>query len=71
MPILKNVIYVLIGVRMKAIYNKSKNYKEAEQKEILQNINMMSEQRQLATHELRIRVYGKNVLDVRDYYIYK
>lgn len=56
---------------MERIYNKSKNFKEAEQKEILQNINMTSEQRQLAASELRIRVFGKNVLDVRDYYRYK
>lgn len=66
------MIYDLfIGVKMERIYNKSKNFKEAEQKEILQNINMTSEQRQLAASELRIRVFGKNVLDVRDYYRYK
>lgn len=51
---------------MERICNKSKNYKEAEEWDIEQQLNMTSEERQAAAKELRERVYGPNPKDVKD-----
>jgi len=53
---------------MKRICTKSKNFKEAELKDILQHIKMTPEQRQQVAFELRMRVFGENVQDIRDYH---
>jgi hypothetical protein len=50
---------------MKRIVNKSKNHKEAEEWDIIQQINMTPEERQQAAKELKIRVYGNNVKSMR------
>ena len=51
---------------MKRIFKKSKNYREAEEWDILQHIRMTSEERQEAAAELRRRVYGTKRPDVRE-----
>ncbi len=53
---------------MKRVSNIANNFKEAEKWDILQNIQMRPEQRQKIAKVLRQRVYGKNTLDVREYY---
>lgn len=50
---------------MKPVYHKAKNFKEAEEWDILQNLRMSVEERQSASKELRIRVYGEKTIDVR------
>ncbi|MFC1822573.1 hypothetical protein ACFL9T_07685 [Thermodesulfobacteriota bacterium] len=50
---------------MERIVNKSHNFKEAEEWDILQHIQMSPEERQKAAEELRKRVYGKNAPDIR------
>lgn len=50
---------------MKRVLKKSRSFKEAEQWDILQNVQMTPEQRQEAATELRKRIYGKNAPDVR------
>jgi hypothetical protein len=51
---------------MEPIVHKSKNFKEAEDYDILQHTQMSSSQRQAAAKKLRERHYGKNPPDVRD-----
>jgi hypothetical protein len=51
---------------IKRVVHKAKNFQEAEEWDILQNIRMTPEERQAAAKELRIRFYGENVPDVRD-----
>lgn len=53
---------------MKRIVNKAKNFIEAEDWDIKQNIRISSKERQNIARRLKERVYGKDVLDVRDYY---
>ena len=53
-------------IMIKRVVHKAKNFQEAEEWDILQNIRMTPEERQAAAKELRIRFYGKNVPDVRD-----
>jgi len=53
---------------MKRVSNIANNFKEAEKWDILQNSQMTPEQRQKIAKVLRQRVYGKNTLDVREYY---
>jgi hypothetical protein len=48
------------------IFHKSKNFKEAEDWDIQQQISMSPEERQMVAKELRERVFGKNTLDVRE-----
>ena len=48
--------------------NKSKNFREAEKWDILQQIRMTPEERQEVAAELRKRVYGSDVPDVREVY---
>jgi hypothetical protein len=51
---------------IKRVVHKAKNFQEAEEWDILQNIRMTPEERQAAAKELKIRFYGENVPDVRD-----
>jgi len=51
---------------MKRIVNKSKDFKDAENYDILQHISMTPEERQKIASKLKIRVYGKKCLDVRE-----
>ena len=50
---------------MNRTFHKSKNFKEAEEWDILQHIRMTPEQRQNAAAKLQKKVYGINVPDVR------
>ncbi len=52
-------------VIMKRIYHKAKNFKDAENWDILQQINMTPENRQRAAEELRKRVYGVKTIDLK------
>ena len=47
------------------IFHKAKNYKEAEEWDIQQQIKMSHEERQMVSKVLRERVYGKDTVDVR------
>jgi hypothetical protein len=51
---------------MKRVFQKSRNFKQAEEWDILQHVRMTPEQRQKAAEQLRNRVYGKDVPDVRE-----
>jgi hypothetical protein len=51
---------------MKRIVNKSKDFKDAENYDILQHISMTPEERQKIAWKLKVRVYGKKCLDVRE-----
>ena len=51
---------------MKRVYNKAKDYKEAEEWDILQNLRMSVEERQSVAKQLRVRVYGEKTIDVRE-----
>jgi hypothetical protein len=51
---------------MKRIYHKAKNFKDAENWDILQHLQMTTEERQDVAKELRERVYGKKTIDVRE-----
>ena len=53
---------------MKKVIHKSKNFKEAEEWDILQHIRMTPEERQYVAAELRKRVYGEKSPDVREVY---
>lgn len=48
------------------IFQKSKNFQEAEKYDIKQHTQMSSSERQAAVKKLRERYFGKNVPDVRD-----
>ncbi len=50
----------------KIIFNISKNFKEAEEWDIKQNISMTPEERIKAAKELEICFYGKKTVDVRE-----
>ena len=51
---------------MKRIFNKAKDFKEAEEWDIEQQLRMTPEERQGAAKVLRERVYGRNTEDVKD-----
>lgn len=51
---------------MERIVNKSNSFKEAEEWDILQHIQMSPEERQKAAEELRKRIYGKDAPDIRE-----
>jgi hypothetical protein len=51
---------------MERIFKKAKNYKEAQEWDVEQNLRMTPEQRQDVSKELRERVYGKETVDIRD-----
>ncbi len=50
---------------MERVFQRSRNFKQAEEWDILQHIRMTPEQRQEASEQLRDRVYGKHAPDVR------
>ena len=50
---------------MERVFQRSKNFEQAEEWDILQHVRMTSEQRQEAAKQLRDRVYGKRAPDVR------
>jgi hypothetical protein len=54
------------GFNMKRVFKKSKDFKEAEQWDIHQNVRLTPEQRQKAAAELRKRVYGKKIPAIRE-----
>jgi hypothetical protein len=62
------IIETFAGVKkeMKKVVHKAKNFKEAEEWDILQQINMTPEERQNIALELRRRVYGKKSPDLRE-----
>jgi hypothetical protein len=51
---------------MKRICNKAKNFKEAEEWDIEQQLRMTPEERQDAAKDLRERVYGRKAMDVKE-----
>lgn len=51
---------------MKKVVHKARNFKEAEEWDILQQIKLTSEERQDIALELRKRVYGEETPDVRE-----
>lgn len=51
---------------MERVFQKCRNFKEAEKWDVLQHIGMTSEERQDVAAELRKRVYGEDVPDVRE-----
>ena len=51
---------------MERICNKAKNFKEAEDWDIEQQLHMTPEERQEAAKVLRERVYGQNTVDVKE-----
>ncbi|MBC8525637.1 MAG: hypothetical protein ISS28_01980 [Candidatus Cloacimonetes bacterium] len=53
---------------MKHIAHKSHSFVDAEKWDIRQQINMTPQQRLEAAKELSKRVYGTNLLDVREYH---
>jgi hypothetical protein len=50
---------------MKRVLNKSKDFKEAEEWDIMQNVRLTPEERQKAAAELRRRVFGKAMPAIR------
>lgn len=56
---------------MKRVFHKSKDFKEAEEWDVLQNVKMSVEERQAVAKELRNRVYGEKTVDVRESIIQK
>lgn len=54
---------------MERVFQRSKNFKQAEEWDILQHIRMTPEQRQEASEQLRDRVYGSHTPDVREAYL--
>lgn len=53
---------------MERIVHIAKNHQEAKEWDIKQALSMSSEYRQKVAKELKIRVYGKNIKDVREVY---
>jgi hypothetical protein len=51
---------------MERVLQKSRSFKQAEKWDIFQHISMTPEQRQEAAAQIRERIYGKSVLDVRE-----
>jgi hypothetical protein len=54
---------------MERVFKESKNFRQAEEWDILQHISMTPEQRQEASEQLRDRVYGNHAPDVRESYL--
>jgi len=50
---------------MKRVYKKSRDFEEAEEWDILQNVRLTPEERQEAAAELRRRVFGTNIPPIR------
>ena len=53
---------------MKRVYHKSTDFRESEEWNIQQHLSMTPEERQKAAAELRKRVYGEDVPDVREFH---
>lgn len=53
---------------MDRIVNKAKNFKEAEEWDILQEVKMTPQERMEAASNLRKRVYGEDTQDVREWH---
>ena len=53
---------------MRRIFNRARDHREAEKWDMLQHLQMSSEQRQAVAAELKQRVYGSDVPDVREYH---
>jgi len=51
---------------MKRVYHKAKDFKDAEEWDILQQMRMTSEERQDVAKALRERVYGQKTIDVKE-----
>ena len=51
---------------MKKIFNKAKDFREAEQWDIVQQVRMAPDERQAIAAALRERVFGKDSPDVRE-----
>ena len=51
---------------MERVFKESRNFRQAEEWDILQHISMTPEQRQEASEQLRNRVYGNDAPDVRE-----
>ncbi|KPK18309.1 MAG: hypothetical protein AMK69_25000 [Nitrospira bacterium SG8_3] len=51
---------------MERVFQRSKDFKQAEEWDILQHVSMTPEQRQEAAEQLRDRVCGKEAPDVRE-----
>lgn len=56
----------MTAIKKGRIFHKSRNFAEAEEWDILQNIQMTYEQRQKTAFELRKRVYGIKAPDVKE-----
>ncbi len=52
---------------MKRVVNIAKNFKQAEEWDIEQQINMTIQERMAIARELRVRVYGKNIVSLRQW----
>jgi len=50
---------------MKRVFHKSKSFKEAEEWDIIQNVQLTPEERQKAAAQLRARVFGRNIRAIR------
>jgi hypothetical protein len=50
---------------MERVFQRSRNFKQAEEWDILQHVRMTPEHRQKVAEQLRNRVYGKIAPDVR------
>jgi len=53
---------------MKRVVNIAKNFKEAEEWDIIQQINMTPKERQRIVKELKNKVFGNKVKDLRKLY---
>ncbi len=51
---------------MKRVFHKAKNKKEAEEWDIWQQISMTPDERLSVADELKRRVYGRNVPDIKE-----
>jgi len=53
---------------MKRVVNIAKNFKEAEEWDIIQQINMTQRERQRIAKELKKKAFGKKVKNIRKLY---
>jgi hypothetical protein len=51
---------------MKRVFHKAKNFKEAEEWDVLQHARLTPEQRLKAAEELKKRAFGENVPPIRE-----
>ena len=60
---------VCYNIAMERIVFKTRDFKEAEEHDIKQNISMTPAERQEAAKKIREKVYGKDNPDVREYHV--